>query len=146
MSPPEGNAQQVQRTWDSIKVSVTAESLLENASDERDRAHFRAAFSMESDARSWLQAPPISSLCLRMDDNTVRVAIGLCLVHCGAEVDCLATHCLHCRWSEGHHYRHAGLNDIVHRALSVARILSRLEPAGIYRSDRKRPDVITVVP
>ena len=54
-----------------------------------------------SDARSWLQAPPVSSLCLRMDDNTVRVAIGLCLVHCGAEVDCLTTHGLHCRWSAG---------------------------------------------
>ena len=41
MTPPEGTAQQVQRSWDSIKVSVTAERFLENASDERD---YRLAF------------------------------------------------------------------------------------------------------
>ena len=91
-----------------------------------------------------------------MDDNTVRVAIGLRLGsplcrphtchHCGAEVDGLATHGLHYQWSEGRHYRHAALNVIVHRALSTAKIPSRLEPAGIYRSDGKRPDGITVVP
>ena len=154
MPPPEANAQQVQRSWDSIKVTLTAERLLENASDERDQARLRAAFSKESGA--WLQALPVSSLGLRMDDNTVRVAIGLRLGsplcrphichHCGVEVDCSANHGLHCRWSEGRHYRHAALNDIVHRALSAAKIPSRLEPVGIYRSDGKRPDGITVVP
>ena len=133
---------------------MTAEGLLENASDERDQARLRAAFSKESGA--WLQALPVSSLGLRMDDNTVRVAIGLRLGsplcrphichHCGAEVDGSATHGLHCRWSEGRHYRHTAFNDIVHRALSTAKIPSRLEPAGIYRSDGKRPDGITVVP
>ena len=90
---------------------------MENASDERDQARLRAAFSKESGA--WLQALPVSSLGLRMDDNTVRVAIGLRLGsplcrphichHCGVEVDCSATHGLHCRWSEGRHYRHATL-------------------------------------
>ena len=54
---------------------MTAERLLENASDERDQARIRAAFSKESGA--WLQALPVSLPGLRMDDNTVRVAIGL---------------------------------------------------------------------
>ena len=66
--------------------------------------------------------------------------------HCGAEVDSLATHGLSCRWSEGRHHRHAALNDILHRALTSARVPSRLEPSGLYRSDGKRPDGITVVP
>lgn len=64
----------------------------------------------------------------------------------GADVDAFATHGLSCRWSEGRHFRHSALNDIIHRALSAAKIPSRLEPAGVYRSDGKRPDGITMVP
>ena len=91
-----------------------------------------------------------------MDDDTIRVAIGLHLgssfcrphvcAHCGVEVDSLATHGLSCRWSEGRHHRHAALNAILHRALTSACVPSRLEPSGLYRSDGKRPDGITVVP
>ena len=47
---------------------------------------------------------------------------------------------------EGRDHRYAALNDIVHRALTAAHIPSRLEPSGIFRSDGKRPDGITVVP
>ena len=91
-----------------------------------------------------------------MDNNTVHVAIGLRLGsplcrphichHCGAEVDGLATHGLHCHWSEDRHYHYTVLNDIVHCALGATRIPSRLQPASIYHSDGKRPDGITVVP
>ena len=107
-------------------------------------------------AGAWLNALPISSLGLRMDDNTVRVAVGLRLgtslcrphscAHCRAEVDCKATHGLSCRRSVGRHYWHAALNDIVHRAMTSAHIPSRLEPSGIFRFDGKCPDGITVVP
>ena len=55
-------------------------------------------------------------------------------------------HGLSCRWSEGRHFRHSALNDIVHRALSSSRIPSRLDPYGISRSDGKQPDGITLVP
>ena len=58
----------------------------------------------------------------------------------------LGTHGLSCVRSEGRHYRHATVNDIVHRALTAAHIPSRLEPSGIFRSDGKCPDGITVVP
>ena len=58
----------------------------------------------------------------------------------------MATHGLNCRWSEGRHHRHATLNDIIHRALSSAKIPARLEPSGLQRSDGKRPDGISVVP
>ena len=91
-----------------------------------------------------------------MDDSTIRVAVGLHLgaplcrphqcQHCEAEVDCLATHGLRCRWSEGRHHRHAAINDIVHRSLTSAKIPARLEPSGLYCSNGKRPDGISVVP
>ena len=111
---------------------------------------------MAKGSDAWLNVLPISSLGLRMDDNTIRTAVGLRLGaplcrphachHCGSEVDSLATHRLSCRWSEGRYHRHAALNDIVHRALTSAKIPSRLEPSGLYRTDGKRPDGITVVP
>ena len=75
LSPPEGTARRSQRVWDTLKVSVTAERLLENAPDLRACARLLAASSRESGA--WLQAHPVSSLGLRMDDNTIRVAVGL---------------------------------------------------------------------
>ena len=61
-------------------------------------------------------------------------------------MDCLATHGLSCRWSEGSRHRHAAINDIVHRSLTSAKIPAHLEPSGLYRSDGKRPDGISVVP
>ena len=142
------------QVWDTIKVSATANALLENAPDALSRARLLAASAKESGA--WLNALPISSLGLRMDDNTIRVSVGLRLGttlcrphachHCGAEVNHLGTHGLSCVRSESRHHRHAALNDIVHRALTAAHIPSRLEPSGIFRSDGKRPDGITVVP
>ena len=91
-----------------------------------------------------------------MDDNTVRVAVGLrlgtaiCGPHscqrCGSAVDELGRHALSCRRSEGRHQRHAALNDIIKRGLSSAHVPSRLEPTGLNRSDGKRPDGVTLAP
>ena len=150
--PPVAPASHHQKVWDTIKVSATANALLENAPDALSRARLLAASAKESG--TWLNALPISSLGLRMDDNTIRVSVGLRLGttlcrphachHCGAEVNHLGTHGLSCVRSEGRHHRHAALNDIVHRALTAAHIPSRLEPSGIFRLDGKRPDGITV--
>ena len=152
--PPTGTAACSQKTWDTSVVSTTAESLLESAPDDITRARLLAVSTKESGA--WLHALPISSLGLRMDDNTVRVAMGLRLgstlcrphtcQHCGANVDQRATHGLSCKKSEGRHYRHGAINDIIHRALTTARILSRLEPSGLVRTDGKRPDGVTMIP
>ena len=38
------------------------------------------------------------------------------------------------------------MNDIIHRALSLARVPARLEPMGLLRSDRKHPDGASVIP
>ena len=103
-----------------------------------------------------LNALPVSSLGLHMDNNAVRVAVGLRLGstlchphschHCGVQVDGTATHGFSCKWSEGRHQRHAAVNDIVHRAMSAVHLPSRLEPTGLSRSDSKRPNGVTLVP
>ena len=101
---------------------------------------------------AWLIALPVSSLGLRMDNNTAHVTVGLRLGsllchphtchHCGVQVDDTATHGLSCKWSEGHHQRHAAVNDIVYCAMSAA----RLQPTDLSRSDGKCPDRVTLVP
>ena len=88
-----------------------------------------------------MNALPISSLGLRMDNDTIRVAVGLRLgvplcrphtcVHCGSDVDAQGTHGLSCQYSQGRHFRHAAMNDIVHRSLVAAKIPARLEPSGL---------------
>ena len=71
----EGVVQQQQKTWDNLKASCTADTLLENATNPRAHAHLLASTSRESGA--WLNVLLISSLGLRMDNDTIRVAVGL---------------------------------------------------------------------
>ena len=107
-------------------MSISAEALLVGAPYASSRVRLLAASAKESG--DWSNALPISSLGLKMDNDTIRIAVRLRLGsslcrphtcrHCGAEVDSLATHGLSCRWSEGRHFRHAALNDIIHQALS----------------------------
>ncbi len=151
---PEGSAATKQKSWDSVRTVSTAQHLLDTAANDAERARLLAVSIKESGA--WLRALPVSSLGLRMDDNTVRVAVGLRLgtsicgphqcQHCSVIVDELGRHALSCRQSEGRHQRHTALNDIVKRALSSAKIPSRLEPTGLVRSDGRRPDGVTLAP
>ena len=151
---PPLDASHRQKAWDLPRVEAAVQSLTSNAPDARCRVRLLTATSKESGA--WLNVLPVSSLGLLMDDESIHVGVGLCLGvplcqphlchQCGAEVDHLATHELSCRRSIGHHSRHATLNDIIHRALTTAKIPSRLEPSGLYRSDGKRPDGASLVP
>ena len=146
--------------------------MLDQASDAIIRACLLAVSRKESGA--WLHAVPNSSLGLRMDNETIRVAVGLLLgvalcgphlirvavglllgvalcgphlcQHCGAAVDRSGHHGLSCQFSTGRHYRHAALNDIIHRVMSTSHIPSRLVPMGLDSSDGKRPDGIKMVP
>ena len=143
-----------QKAWDTPVVKAVVDHLLESSSDERSRARLLSSTCKESGA--WLNALPLSQCGLRMDNETVRLAVGLRLGaplcyphqcrHCNNEVDELATHGLSCRWSEGRLPRHAAINDIVCRSLVAAKVPSRLEPNGLYRSDGKRPDGISLAP
>ena len=119
--------------------------LLEGVKNDEEHAHLLSVSTKESGA--WLRALPVSALGLWMDDNTVRVAVGLCLgtavcgPHsyqlCRTDVDALGRHALSCRQSEGRHQRHVEVNDIIQRSLTSAHVPSRLEPTGLSRLDRK---------
>ena len=131
-----------------------ADGLLARALDNRARACLLAGRCAESGA--WLSAFPISSCGLRMDNESVRAAICLWLgatlgqphkcCHCGVDVDELATRGLSCRLGEGLLPRHAAINDIICRSLTSAKVPARLEPNGLYRSDGKKPDGISLLP
>ena len=152
--PPEGEAACKQKSWDGLRASLTAKRLLERAENDEERARLLSVSTKESGA--WLRALPVTALGLRMDDVTLRVAVGLrlgtavCGPHtcqlCGSAVDVLGRHALSCRRSEGRHQRHAAVNDIIKQSLSAAHVPSRLEPIGLSRSDGKRPDGATLAP
>ena len=153
-SPPPAPASSRQKAWDAPRVLAAYEAILNAAPDVTARARLLAATKKESGA--WLHAFPVSSLGLRMDNDVIRIAMGLrlgvtlCHPHfcrlCGAKVDHLGTHGLSCRKSQGRHPRHAAINDLLKRSLASAKIPSHLEPTGISSSDGKRPDGITIVP
>jgi len=112
-----------------------------------------AAASHSSD---WLLALPVTSCGLRLDDESVRVAvsmhlgINLCEPHvcrgCGSQVDARGLHCFTCKHVPGHTARHQSLSDVVSRAFASAGITAMREPSGLVRGDGKRPDGLTLVP
>ena len=117
--PPSDPLSSHQRVWNAPKVEATFNKILEHASNHQASARLRAVATSESGA--WLNALPISSLGLRMDDEVIRITVGLRLAlplsrahlcsSCGAEVDELGTHGLSCRFSKGRHSRHAAVNN-----------------------------------
>ena len=152
---PSGQITSHQKAWDTPLVEASLAALMENsAQDPKSKARLLAVQRKESGA--WLTALPASSLGLRMEDDAVRVAVGLrlglslCVPHrctqCGVHVDSSGTHGLSCRKSRGRHPCHAALNSIIKRALSAADIPSILEPVGLCRTDGKRADSVTVIP
>ena len=154
LDPPQGQAACMERSWDKLSASVLQSALMDSAQDDTDRARLLATATRESGA--WLHALPNTSLGLRLDDTTLRIAVGLRLCtavcaahqcqHCGEEVNNQGTHGLSCCRSEGRHHRHAAVNSIIKRAFETAKIPARLEPVGLSRSDGKRPDGATVMP
>ena len=98
---------------------------------------------------------PISSLGLKLDNASIRIACGLrlgsplCHPHkcqCGSEVDKFGRHGLSCKSAEGRHSRHSQVNDLLKRALGSAQVPSIREPPGLSRLDGKRPDGLTLLP
>ena len=65
---------------------------------------------------------------------------------CGSVVDVRGLQALSCKHTSGRLTRHNHLNDIVLRSLTRAKIPATREPAGLLRSDGKRPDGLTLIP
>ena len=107
-----------------------ADSFLASALDNSCRVGLLVESCTETGA--WLNAFLITPCGLRMDDKSVRVAIGLWLgapighphqcCHCGADVDKLDMHGLSCQWSPGRLPRLAAVNDIIFPSLTSAKV------------------------
>ena len=84
----------LQKSWDKHLVKATLNHLLDACDSDQSRARLLAATEKESGA--WLHALPVSSLGLRLDDDTIKIAVGLRLgvplvlphlySHCGSPV------------------------------------------------------------
>jgi len=150
---PVGEDAANQRSWDKPCVSADICRLKISLPDRRDQARLLALSAPHSG--DWIHALPLSSCGLRLDDEAVRVAVGLrlgskiCEPHqcpCGSNVDSNGTHGLACRRSAGRTSRHHAINDLIWRALNRADVPAIKEPAGLLRSDGKRPDGLTQIP
>ena len=133
-------------------VDAKRAELLTAQSDNLNRARLLAVSAPHSGA--WLHALPITSCGLRLDNESIRIAVGLrlgvnlCEPHtcpCGAQVNASGTHGLSCKRSKGKMPRHQQINDLIWRALLRANIPAIKEPAGLLRSDGKRPDGLTQI-
>jgi len=112
-----------------------------------------AAASLHSG--DWLFALPIASCGLRLDDEAVRIGVGLRLglllciphqCHCGSQVDAHGLHSFVCICAPGRLARHHALNDLIAHALASAGTPVTKEPQGLLRSDGKRPNGLTLIP
>ena len=110
-------------------------------------AHQKTSFLAASSAHSvdWLFALPIASCGLSLDDEAVRVAVGLSIgmdlcvphdCHCGSLVDArgLGLHSFVCKKAPGRTARHHALNDLVARGFASAGIPVTKEPSGLFLS------------
>ena len=140
-----------QHDWDLASITTRANSLLSNASDARHLARLKACMSPHSG--DWINALPISSCDLRLDDDSVRVAVSLrlgldlCTPHicpCGEEVESNGWHGLSCKRSQGRSVRHYQLNDLIFRSLIRAGVMAVKEPLGLSKVSCIRPDGATL--
>jgi hypothetical protein len=139
--------------WDRPLVEKNKSIVLSSNNNPVHQARLLAVSSPH--AGDWLTALPIPSCGLILDNEAVRVAVGLrlgldlCHPHpckCGSNVGSDGHHGFVCRLAFGRAIRHHEINDIIWRALQKADTPSTKEPAGLFRSDGKRPDGATLIP
>lgn len=142
-----------QSYWDKPLIDKVISDLNTKLTDPYHQARFKAVSAPHSG--DWLFALPITSCGLRLDDEAVRVAVGLrlgaplCEPHscvCGSLVTAEGSHGLSCGLGPGRTSRHASLNDLIFRSLARAGYPSAKEPVGLLRTDGKRPDGLTLIP
>ena len=142
-----------QSSWDTPLLSAAMSGIESRARDSYDLARLNAIQAPH--ASDWLFALPLAAQGLRLNDEEMRVAVGLrlgaviCAPHacaCGTMVSARGSHGLACSLGFGRQARHSTINDIVLRSLIRAGIPSIREPVGLTRLDGKRPDGQTLIP
>ena len=127
--------------------------LVDSTTDVNSKARLLAVTAPHSG--DWLHARPISTCGLRLDNEAIRIAVGLslgvslCQPHacqCGALVDAYGYHSPSCKMSSGCFARHQTLNDIIWLSMTTAGIPAMKEPTGLSRTDGKRPDGMSLIP
>ena len=137
----------VQKLWDEPRSRLRYEGLLQNGNSE-EKVILLSTSSEDSSA--WVHAVPISSLGLKLENSSFKIACGLrigakiCVPYrciCGAQVDPFGRHGLHCQKACGRLSRHNEANLIMKKALASIDMPSTLEPPGLCRcDDGRRPD------
>ena len=118
---PAGDALSVgsQRVLYSALVGHIFESLVKNQATQYHQARLLAAAAAHSG--DWLHVVPISSCGLRLNNEAIRVAVGLRLgsdicqpyqCDCGESVDTRGSHALSCKRNPGRSQRHHFLKDL----------------------------------
>ena len=127
-SPPFSSKQ---KAWDTPFIEIDKNIVLSGAQDNHHRARVLAVCARH--ARDWLHSSPISSYGLRLDNEMIRVAVGLrlgvnlCQPHpcpCGTQVDARGTQGMACKQSTGRIARHHHINGLIYRGLSLAGVPS----------------------
>ena len=68
------------------------------------------------------------------------------MCHCGKRVERDGLHGLPCTKSAGRFSRHATLNALIKQTLGSLDLPSMLKLRGLYQTDGKRPDGVTMIP
>ena len=151
-SPP-SKLQRVLGMTSAARFRIQVETLLDVATDHAVRARLLAACSPGSG--DWLDALPLSSVGLKLDNTTIRIAAGLRLgapivqphvCVCGSTVTMDGHHGLSCRRGSGRHARHNHLNDLLCRAFISTGTVATRKPHSMCTSGGKRPDGVTQMP
>src|SRR6218665_786707 len=136
-----------QSAWDRPLVDADKEEVRRGASGLVEHARLDAVCRPHS--ADWMMALPLAACGLLLDNEAVRVAVDLRLGHalcaphscvCGSWVGQEGHHGLVCRRAQGRSLRHHAINDIIWRTLLKAGVPSTRKPAGLFRTDGKRPD------
>ena len=143
----------LQASWDEPVYSFKYEQLLATQTVPAESARLKAVASEQ--ASSWLNATPLATLGLKLDDTSLRICCGLRLgsqicqsytCSCGNLVDPTGRHGLSCSFAKGRASRHFQANDLIKRALGSADVPSVLEPLGLSGSNNERPDGLSLFP
>ena len=143
---------ETQKNWTQPVYVKTAQDLISRMDDKRWKVFnaYQGKFGSQ-----WLNVVPCKNLGLKLDDQQLRISISLRLganicvahtCHCGKRVERDGSHGLSCTKSAGRFSRHATLNSLMKQTLGSLDLPSMLEPRGLYRTDGKRPDGVTMIP